>query len=196
MWNHNTHFHNYLLRQLPRKIDRALDVGCGLGLFAGKLAKRAELVDALDIDDAILKEALNQHNAPNIYYKYADFLKIDLLENSYDAIVSIASLHHMDLEVALNKMKLCLRPSGKLIILGLYRDTTILDYMYSVISVPLNLIYLKWHRTSTLTLINVAPTCPAQLSFNQIKSVAHTLLPGFKLQRHLFWRYSLIWQKR
>ena len=195
MWNHNIHFHNYLLRQLPRKIDRALDVGCGLGLFAWKLAKRSAVVEALDVD-AILEEARNQHNASNIYYKRADFLKIDLSEDSYDVIVSIASLHHMDLEAALKKMKLLLRPSGKLLILGLYRETSIIDYLYSVISVPLNLIYLNWHRRSTSILKTVAPTRPAKLSFNQIKSVANTLIPDFKLQRHLFWRYSLIWQKR
>ena len=196
MWNHNIHFHNYLLGQLPTKIDRALDVGCGLGLFTWKLAQRAEVVDALDVDNAILEEALNQHNGSNIYYKHADFLKIDLPEDSYDAVLSIASLHHMDLEAALKKMKLLLRPSGRLLILGLYRETNIFDYMYSVISIPLNLIYLNWHRRATLTSTTVAPTRPAKLSFNHIRSVANTLIPGFKLQRHLFWRYSLIWQKR
>ena len=195
MSDHNTHFHNFLLRQLPRKIDRALDVGCGLGLFAWKLAKRAEIVDAIDVDRTVLKEALDRHNAANIYYKRADFREIDLTEDSYDAIVSIASLHHMDLEEALKKMRLLLRPSGKLIILGLYRETSIFDYIYSLISIPLNLIYLNWYRRSTLTEKTVAPTRPAKLSFNQIKSVASTLIPGLKLQRHLFWRYSLIWQK-
>ncbi len=25
MWNHNIHFHNYMLRQLPKKINRVLD---------------------------------------------------------------------------------------------------------------------------------------------------------------------------
>ena len=47
MWNHNNHFHNYLLRQLPKKVNRTLDVGCGLGFFAKKLAERSELVEAV-----------------------------------------------------------------------------------------------------------------------------------------------------
>jgi 2-polyprenyl-3-methyl-5-hydroxy-6-metoxy-1,4-benzoquinol methylase len=55
MWNHNNHFHNYLLRQLPTKVNRSLDIGCGLGFFARKLAERSEFVDALDVDSAILK---------------------------------------------------------------------------------------------------------------------------------------------
>ena len=195
MWNHNVHFHNYLLRQLPPTINCALDVGCGWGVFTWKLAQKAKIVDAIDVDVVILKQALAQHNATNINYQNADFLNSNLSESYYDVIISIASLHHMNLEAALSKMKLLLRPSGKLIILGLYRETSFWDYFYSVISVPLNFIYLKVHHTSTLTSTVIAPTCAAQLSFNQIKLVVNKVIPGCKIQRHLFWRYSLIWQK-
>jgi 2-polyprenyl-3-methyl-5-hydroxy-6-metoxy-1,4-benzoquinol methylase len=194
MWNHNSHFHSHLLRQFPCKIDRALDIGCGLGVFSLKLAEKSEFVDALDVDAEILQEALRQHNASNIFYQHADFLAADLPKNSYDAIVSIAAIHHMDLEAALNKMKILLRPSGRLLILGLYRETTIVDYMYSVVSVPLNLVYSIWHRESTAIPRRVAPTRPAQLSLKQIKTMSNNVIPGFRLQRHLFWRYSLIWQ--
>ena len=195
MWNHNNHFHSYLLRQLPRKIDRALDVGCGLGFFAKKLAERSEFVEALDVDRPILEEASDRNSALNICYLQADFLEADLPEGFYDAIVSIASLHHMNLETALAKMKVLLRPSGKLLILGLYREMTILDYLYSSISVFFNLIYLNWHRASIAPSTTTAPILPAQLSIGQIETVANTLIPGFRLQRHLFWRYSLLWQK-
>jgi 2-polyprenyl-3-methyl-5-hydroxy-6-metoxy-1,4-benzoquinol methylase len=196
MWNHNSHFHKYLLHQFPSRIDRALDVGCGLGIFALKLAGRSEVVDALDIDAEILEEASRKHNASNISYQHAAFLEADLPQNSYDAIVSIAALHHMDLEAALNKMKILLRPYGKLLILGLYREATLIDYIYSFISVPLNLVYSIWYRDSATISKKFAPTRPAQLSLKQIKTVSSNVMPGFRLQRHLFWRYSLIWQKR
>ena len=71
MWNHNNHFHNYLLRQLPRKVNRVLDIGCGLGVFAQRLAERSELVEALDVDKAILEEASNLNSAPNICQNYS-----------------------------------------------------------------------------------------------------------------------------
>ncbi len=195
MWNHNNHFHSYLLHQLPKKVNLALDVGCGLGFFAKKLSQRSEFVEAIDVDKAIIEEASKRNSAPNIYYLQADFLEADLSERSYDAIIAIASLHHMDLETALSKMKMLLNSSGKLLILGLYRETTILDYLYSFISVFLNLIYLNWHRASITTSMTTAPILPAQLSIEQIKTVANTLIPGFRFQRHLFWRYSLLWQK-
>ena len=82
MWNHNNHFHNYLLRQLPRKVKRVLDIGCGLGVFAQRLAERSELVEALDVDKAILEEASNLNSAPNICYRQADFLEANLSEES------------------------------------------------------------------------------------------------------------------
>jgi 2-polyprenyl-3-methyl-5-hydroxy-6-metoxy-1,4-benzoquinol methylase len=39
---------------MPKRVYRTLDVGCGLGLFAWKMAKRSEVVDALDVDSAVI----------------------------------------------------------------------------------------------------------------------------------------------
>lgn len=195
MWNHNAHFHSYLLRHLPKRVYRALDVGCGLGLFARKLAERSEVVDALDVDRAVLAKAAILNPALNISYLKADFLVADLPKADYDVIVSIATLHHMNTGAALKKMKLLLRPSGKLLILGLYQEKTLIDHAYSAISVPLNFVCLKWHQVSVAKPTVAVPTRPAQLPLKEIRKVADVVIPGFRLQRHLFWRYSLIWQK-
>jgi ubiquinone/menaquinone biosynthesis C-methylase UbiE len=195
MWNHNSHYHNYLLSQLPIEIDRSLDIGCGEGLFATKLAKRSDRVDAIDLDRATIEKAQDRHPALNIYYQQANFLALELPKDTYDAIVAIASVHHMDLAETLQKMQQILHPSGKLLILGLYRETSILDYIYSAISVPLNFIYLNWHRQSIDKTVDIAPTRPPHLSLGQITSVATSVIPGFKIRRHLLWRYSMTWQK-
>lgn len=192
-WNHNTNFHRYLLRQLPQRVGRAMDVGCGLGSFSQKLARRAETVDALDIDREIVERAAQFNGEQNIRYLHTDFLRADLPEASYDVVASIASLHHMDLIAALRKMKVLLRPSGTMIVLGLYRERTLTDYVYSVFSIPINFICLAWHRSSAPA--PIAPTRPAQLPLAEIRTVAETLMPGCSIRRHLFWRYSLIWRK-
>lgn len=166
-----------------------------MGLFTQRLAERAEVVDAIDADSIIVTEASTRNAASNIRYFYADFLKVDLPDASYEAIIAIASLHHMDLEAALIKMRRLLRSSGTLIVLGLYREATIADYIYSAISVPLNLICLTWHRSSTKKTAIIAPARSADLSLDQIKVKANSILPGFRLRRHLYWRYSLIWRK-
>jgi 16S rRNA G1207 methylase RsmC len=45
-WDHNAYYHRLLLRQLPERCHRVLDVGCGTGSFATRLASRVEQVDA------------------------------------------------------------------------------------------------------------------------------------------------------
>jgi SAM-dependent methyltransferase len=37
-WDHNRHYHGWLLRRLPAECRSALDVGCGTGDFAGLLS--------------------------------------------------------------------------------------------------------------------------------------------------------------
>ncbi|NDZ99780.1 methyltransferase domain-containing protein, partial [Streptomyces sp. SID10116] len=47
-FDHNDHYHPLLLRNLPPGGRTALDVGCGTGRFARRLAARGYEVDALD----------------------------------------------------------------------------------------------------------------------------------------------------
>src|SRR5205814_279469 len=56
-WNHNSHYHALLLAAVPRSCSRALDVGCGLGSFARRLARVADQVDAIDREPAVLERA-------------------------------------------------------------------------------------------------------------------------------------------
>jgi SAM-dependent methyltransferase len=53
-WDHNAYYRRLLLRQLPARCDRVLDVGCGAGGFAAELARRARQVDALDQPGGVL----------------------------------------------------------------------------------------------------------------------------------------------
>ena len=48
-WDHNAHYHAFLLKQLPERFAGALEVGCGTGAFARSLAERCEHVIALDL---------------------------------------------------------------------------------------------------------------------------------------------------
>ena len=56
-WDHNAHYHPWLLRQLPRRFDRALDVGCGTGDLVRLLAGRARKVYGIDADPDIVARA-------------------------------------------------------------------------------------------------------------------------------------------
>ncbi|SNX88639.1 hypothetical protein SAMN06272735_9118 [Streptomyces sp. TLI_55] len=41
-----------------------------------------------------------------------------------------------------------------------------------------------------------APTRPADMTFDDIVRETRNVLPGARLRRHLFWRYTLVWHHR
>lgn len=56
-WDHNAHYHRWILRQLPRRFNSALDVGSGSGDLARLLASRAGAVHGIDVDRTIVDRA-------------------------------------------------------------------------------------------------------------------------------------------
>ncbi|HZC26790.1 MAG TPA: class I SAM-dependent methyltransferase, partial [Actinopolymorphaceae bacterium] len=101
-FNHNDHYHGLLVRQLPPGCRTALDVGCGTGHFARRLARHRIEVDALDPSADTLKQARALSAgilAPGtIRWRRADITTVDLPDASYDFISCIASIHHMPFE--------------------------------------------------------------------------------------------------
>ena len=49
-WNHNVHYQPVILRAVPPGCGAALEVGCGDGLLASRLAERCAEVTAIDRD--------------------------------------------------------------------------------------------------------------------------------------------------
>ena len=54
-WDHNAHFHRWILRALPTRLDRVLDVGCGRGTLLARLAARAERAEGIDPDPGMAR---------------------------------------------------------------------------------------------------------------------------------------------
>jgi SAM-dependent methyltransferase len=85
-----------------------LDVGCGNGLLARRLALGGFAVTAVDVS---LKRA---ERSAGIRFLEADFLALD--EGPFDALVFSASLHHLyPLEAAVERAARLLRPGGCLL---------------------------------------------------------------------------------
>jgi 2-polyprenyl-3-methyl-5-hydroxy-6-metoxy-1,4-benzoquinol methylase len=72
-WDHNAYYHRLLLRQMPLRCRRVLDVGCGAGAFAARLAERSEQVDALDRSAEMIEEA-KRRTPGNVSCVLADVL--------------------------------------------------------------------------------------------------------------------------
>lgn len=192
-WNHNTHHHATLLRQLPARVARGIDVGCGDGSFAAKLAWRCDAVDALDRDAEQVRVARKWCALlPNVKVIHADFLTADLPESAYDVVASLATFHHMPFDLAVDKARRLLRPGGRLLLLGVWTDNaTSGDLAANLLSSGLNLILRAARGPDEMTAPQTMPT----LSLPQLREAARRELPGARLTRRRLWRYTLVWDK-
>ncbi|MFB6847056.1 class I SAM-dependent methyltransferase [Streptomyces sp. NPDC056373] len=198
-WDHNAHFHRWILRQLPERVGSALDVGCGSGDLARLLTGRAARVHGIDADPAITARAreLTPVAAP-VTYTAID-APAGLGDRSYDVITCVAVLHHLPFPQALQDFRDHLAPGGTLVIVGLAREHTPVDHLLAIASIPLNIVMalLKNRgRPAPRPVSMTAPTRPADLTFSEIARGARAVLPGVRLRRRLFWRYTLVWRRR
>ncbi|MDQ6652669.1 MAG: class I SAM-dependent methyltransferase [Acidobacteriota bacterium] len=116
----NDHYHNFLLRHLPSNCHDVLEIGCGTGAFARRLAQRSERVLAVDLSPEMICIARERSaQFPNIDFQLADIRDRHLPLESFDCIASIATLHHLPIPEILLKMKNALKPGGVLLILDL-----------------------------------------------------------------------------
>ncbi len=96
-WDHNAHYHRWLLHQLPLAPRNVLDVGCGAGGLAAKLAARAGHVDAVDVSAPMITRARTLYGPTgNIRWLVGDLLDpgLPLEHEGYDAVTAVSSLHH------------------------------------------------------------------------------------------------------
>ena len=203
-WDHNAYYHRLLLRQMPRPCRRVLDVGCGAGAFAARLALRSERVDALDRSAEMIEEA-RRATPSNVNCVLADVLADSLPGKDYDAIFSISALHHMPLQDALLVLAAALRPGGVLAAIALPRADVRRELPVEIVAAAghrlLGAMFLakrllgssgfaKDPARATMPVVMDPP-----LTTREAALQAAAVLPGVRVRRLLFWRYLLIWQK-
>ncbi|MEM6610800.1 MAG: class I SAM-dependent methyltransferase [Cyanobacteria bacterium P01_C01_bin.72] len=201
-WDHNNHYHSFLLSQLPIEGNTVLEIGCGTGEFSRLLAQRFERVIAIDLSPKMI-EVAKQHSRqfPNIDFQVADILQWQFPKEKFDTIASIATFHHLPLENLLPCLKSALKPEGKLVILDLIEYTYPKDIVIDIISVAFNWIFQKLKNT------NSKPTKEEIQAWREhgltdeyptlieVKNIYQKFLKQAKIKKHLFWRYSIVWQK-
>jgi protein-L-isoaspartate O-methyltransferase len=197
-WDHNAHYHRWILQQLPRRFDTALDVGCGSGDLARLLALRATTVYGIDSDADIVAQA-QELTAPTdpVTFSVGDALT-EAPPGPYDVITCVATVHHLPFIEALTHFRQHLAPGGTLVVVGLYDEQAPSDYLFSLASIPLN-VAMGWlknkGRRAPRPVSKPARARPADMSFTDIVRQARQVLPGARLHRRLFWRYTLLWHQ-
>lgn len=201
-WTHNRHYEAFLLKHLPADCRDICEVGCGTGSLARLLAGRAEQVLALDLSPEMIRIAQERSAGfSNIDYQLADVSQYPFQPEQFDAIFSVATAHHLDLEGLLMRLKAALRPGGVVAILDLYKSETVADYLTSMMAIPANIV-LNWMKNgavrqpeSVRKLWDEHGKYDVYLSLAEVRAVSQAILPGAVVRRHLLWRYSLIWKK-
>jgi SAM-dependent methyltransferase len=201
-WDHNRHYHPFLLRQLSGRCREVLEVGCGTGAFARALAPHADRVLALDLSPEMVRIARGRSaRYPNIAFEVADVTSRQLPADRYDAVASIATLHHLPFEATLSRLARSLKPGGTLLVLDLYDRSGPGDRLMNLAAVPMSCAW-RLARCGRLREPAEARRIWAEhgrhdvyMKFEEIRRTANELFPGAVVRRHLFWRYSLVWRK-
>ncbi|MEU2182583.1 class I SAM-dependent methyltransferase [Streptomyces thermolilacinus] len=196
-WDHNAHYHRWVLRQLPRRFGSAVDVGCGTGDLARLLARRARRVVGVDADPETVARARALTPAGTAVAFQAGDVREGLPEGPYDVITCVATLHHLPLAEALTCFRRHLAPGGTLVVVGLHQARTPTDHLLGAVAVPLNAA-AGWLRNrgrpAPRPVAMTARTRPADMGLGDIAREARRVLPGARLRRRLFWRYTLTWR--
>lgn len=201
-WDHNSHYHDFLLGYLPSPCSESLEIGCGTGAFSRLLAARSDRVLALDLSPNMIRIAEEQSALyPNINFRVADFMAHDMGNEQFDCIVSIATFHHLPTEAALLKIKRALKGNGVLLLLDLFMAEGILDTLRSAIALPVSMGLRLFHGSRLMAPRKVREAWAkhglndSYLTLDQVGNVCSKCLPGAEVKRHLFWRYSVVWKK-
>ncbi|HKP43960.1 class I SAM-dependent methyltransferase [Mycobacterium sp.] len=121
-WNINIHYDGKIDTSVARDAKSALDVGCGDGFLAARLARRIPHVVAIDIDAPVLERARERFPDAPVAWTHGDFLTAGDELGSFDAVVSNASLHHFpDTGIALRRLRDRVQPGGTLAIVTFAR---------------------------------------------------------------------------
>jgi SAM-dependent methyltransferase len=201
-WNHNNHYHSFLLKHVPSDCREALEIGCGTGSFSRLLATRCDRVLALDLSPQMIRIARERSGRfHDIGFQVADIMSYELPAGRFDCIVTVATLHHLPLAEMLLKMKDALRFGGRLLVLDLFRGETLADAVTGALAIPAHF-GLKLIRLGRLRDTRELREAWAEHdrhdsypSLTQVRRACREILPGAEVRRHLLWRYSIIWRK-
>ncbi len=190
-WNHNTAYYGWIKKNTANCRD-ILDVGCGDGSLVRYLEDSRRSISGIDIDEGCIKRALGEYGTANTNYICGDFETYNF-GKEFDAVIFVASIHHMDMAAALNKAKAILKPGGMILIVGLAKPSNPLDWLVEALRVvPCVVISKVRHMQSSED--GGIPVSYDFQGMNEVREIADSLLPSSKIKYGLYYRYLLNWR--
>jgi trans-aconitate methyltransferase len=207
-WSHNEHFHGWILGHLPALRRTAVDIGCGTGVLAGKLATHFTHVTGIDRNEGMADAASARlGHIPQVSIRRCSLAEFASTagDGRADLITMVAVLHHLDLDDTLARLPGLLAPGGRLLVVGLARPDSLADLAFDVVSAAANPVVgmIKHPRPARLPQRTqhtrdgqpVMPVKDPATTLAEIATAARAHLPGSTVRRRLFFRYTLRWDK-
>ena len=189
-WNHNLAYAPWVAKRLTG-CSGVLDVGCGDGTLLAFLDDGTRTLTGIDPDGGCIRRATERcASAEFTCAGFEDYAP----GRTFDAILFVASLHHMEMEAALSKAKSLLDPGGKLLVVGLSRPSTVWDWLLEGLRVLPCLLISRAKRMHSSESEQI-PVSYALPKLNAVRAAVKSLLPGAKLRQGLYYRYLLEWTK-
>lgn len=192
-----TRINDSMVRQWLRPADkRILDVGCGTGRMARKLATEAREVLGIDTSPRMI-ELAEREARPNTRFEVRSLFELTGREE-FDCVVVAYLLHHLEVEKALDILKALLVTEGILLILDPIRGGALHRLGY------LALTHQRYGTAFTLKLLRARFASPAWKrhsredhlpTFSAFRNRYLELLPGAEVRRVNALFGLLTWRK-
>jgi len=194
LWNHNFAYNGWISKVVGKR-NRILDVGCGDGTLAQFLRTPDNHILGIDPSTSSIQRAKKQNEYDNVDFVQTSFEDFNAENTKFDAIIFVASIHHMNMKEAIAKAKSCLEKNGVLIIVGLAKPASFLDWTIEVLRVvPSGVISaIKNNTTSEELNVDVSYDIP---KMTEVRNICANLLFRHKLRYGLHYRYLLTWEKK
>jgi SAM-dependent methyltransferase len=189
-WNINIHYDALLDAKVPAGARRVLDVGCGDGFLAARLARRVPDVTAVELDAPVLQRAQARFSDVSIRWVHADIVTADLPDAGFDAVVSNAALHHLeDTRAALGRLAGLVAPGGTLAVVTFVKFSFRHFLWHSGSWVARGIatrVKGKWEHTAPIK-------WPPPDTLSELRTHVHATLPGARVRPLLYGRVLITW---
>ena len=193
-WNHNTAYFRWIRSQIGNRCD-ILDVGCGDGALCRYLEAPDRQIIGIDPSGECIGRARAEQSEGEQRFLQCTFEEYECPLESLDAVIFLASLHHMDAELAIDKATALLRPGGVLIVVGLAQPSSLRDKVIEMLRVIPARIGSALHQMEDSEYLGI-PTSYRLNTLDEIRQIAQRYLPGAQMKNGLYYRYLLSWEKR
>lgn len=195
-YDHGARLYPRLLEHVPDD-SIGLDLGCGTGEFTRLLRTRCRRVVGLDLSPRMVATARHRSaGLSGVDYRVGDFL-LETLDEQFDVVVSISTLHHVPLDAALARAASWVKPGGSLLVADLYRPVGVVGFFENAISFPWARLR-EWQRpvsAQTRAAWRAHKRHDRIPTIAEIREAASRVTPGAAIRKHLYWRWSLVWRK-